>query len=134
MVAKMFKSGKKTFVFALIIVLVSSQGICESASALSDAKFLSRIERKNEMLTGMKTNVTDFMEECKKAKNRKGDRAAITEELTTRDFSSFEARLNGVVKDSIKDQEIIRGAMIAPVATGINVVPESHFDKDRDKK
>jgi len=108
--------------------------MCKNASALSDAKFLSRIERKNDMLTGMKTNLTDFMQECKKARNRKDQRELLQEEITTRDFSSFEARLNGVVKDSIKDQELIRGVMIAPVTSGINVVPESHFDKTDEKK
>lgn len=112
------------FVFGIAVVYANSLS--------SDAKFISRIEKKQEALTSISQDAEGLSEtfESHISNNRYTDNEKEAVLSDSKWVTRLEHKLGAMVNDSMKDMECMKHSAMGPVMNG-NLVPESQF---QDKK
>ena len=114
----------------LMAVSIAVMAIAEEMTALSpstDAKFVSRIEKKQECLTDMGESVNGLLTLTK-------GKPAENEEITLQDSKYVERlqqKLGNLIGDSVRSVDMVKPIMPAPPVFPGNLSPESKFEKSK---
>jgi len=128
----LWKFTRNIILVVFVTKIACLAGISETAGSLSDSKFISRIERKQESLVCMEKDIDDLRAlriKCE-SKNTEDEKALLSD---SKWLTRLEHKLGAIVNDSIKDTECSRQMVPRPAFNGM-VVPKSRFEKEPAEK
>ncbi|MDD5634094.1 MAG: hypothetical protein PHW46_02325 [Candidatus Omnitrophica bacterium] len=127
-----------TIILMLAITQIAiKDGICEtvgsSLSASSDTKFVSRLTKKQELLTCMSESISDFQKACSRTIHKQETQKTEDLDMTLSGLSVAEYKLAALANDSINSTETTKFNVYRPVNMG-NLMPKSCFKNEESKQ